>query len=101
MEPIIIFFVGMFLLGCLFLWRASLIEALEHHGVTVVATVTSIEQHWVFTKVTAYWRHPQSRQVSHCHCWMLFNPLALRPGSRVPVLVDPTNTQRYYMRVAR
>jgi hypothetical protein len=101
MEPFIVFFVGLLLLGCLFLRRASLIEALEHHGVTMMATVTGIEQHWVLTKVTAYWQHPQTRQVHPCHSWMLFNPLTLRPGSLVPVLVDPANTQRYYIRVAR
>ncbi len=101
MEPVIVFFVGLLLLVCLFLRRASLIEALEHHGVAVVATVTCVEQHWVFTKVTAHWQHPQTRQVYPCHSWMLFNPLSLRPGSPVPVRVDPSNAQRYYMQVVR
>ena len=42
-EPGIIFFVGLLGLACLFLRRAAMIEALEQHGMTVVATITSID----------------------------------------------------------
>ncbi len=101
MAPGIIIFFGLLFLVCLFFHRAYLIEALEHHGVTVVAIVTSVEQHSVFTKVTAHWRHPQTWQVYPCHSWMLFNPLSLRPGSQVRLLVDPANYQRYYMQASR
>ena len=98
-EPGIIFFVGLLGLACLFLRRAAKIEALEQHGVRVVATITSIEPHVMFTRVTACWRHPQTRQVYPCHSWMLFNPLPLQPGSQVQVLVDPANYQHYSIKV--
>ena len=74
---------------------------LEQHGVRVVATITSIEAHAMFTRVTAYWQHPQTRQVYPCHSWMLFNQLSLQPGRQVQVLVDPTNYHHYCMKVAR
>ncbi len=101
LEPGIIFFVGLLCLACLFLRRAAKIEALEQHGVRVVATITSIEPHAMLTRVTAYWQHPQTRQVYPCHSWMLYNPLSLQPGRQVQVLVDPANYQRYSMQVAR
>lgn len=94
----ILFFVGLLVLVCLFLRRAYMIEMLEHHGVTVVARVTRVEQHAVFTKVTAYWQHPRTRQVYPFHGWIVFNPLSLQPGSRVRFLVDPDNSQRYCMK---
>jgi hypothetical protein len=53
LEPGIIFFVGLLCLACLFLRRAAKIEALEQHGVRVMATITSIEPHAMFTRVTA------------------------------------------------
>ena len=101
LEPGIIFFVGLLCLACLFLRRAAKIEALEQHGVRVVATVTSIEPHAMFTRVTARLSASQTRQVYPCHSWMLFNPLSLQPGMQVRVLVDPANYQRYSMQVAR
>ncbi len=100
-EPGIIFFVGLLGLACLFLRRAAKIEALEQHGMRVVATITSIEPHAMFTRVTACWQHPQTRQVYPCHSWMLYNPLSLQPGRQMLVLVDPTNYQRSSMQVAR
>ena len=101
LDPGIIFFVGLLCLACLFLRRVAKLEGLEQHGVRVVATVTTVEPHSVFTRVTAHWRHPQTRQVYPCHSWTLFNPLPLQPGSQVQVLVDPANYQRYSMKVAR
>jgi len=100
MELAIIFFVGMLCLGCLFLRRATLIDSLQHRGVRVTAIVTSVEQHAMFTRVTAHWRHPRTRQVYSCHSWMLSQPGSLRPGSQVRLLVDPANYQRYYMQIA-
>jgi len=101
LEPGIIFFVGLLGLVCLFLRRAAKLEALEQHGVRVVATITSIEAHAMFTRVTAYWQHPSTRQVYPCHSWMLYNQLSLQPGRQVQVLVDPANYQRYTMKGAR
>jgi len=101
MEIGIVFFIGLLCLVGLFLRRAFMIESLEHRGVTVVATVTRVEQHAMFTKVTAHWRHPQTRQVYPCHSWMLSNLLPLYPGSQVRFLMDPTNYQRYYMKGPR
>jgi hypothetical protein len=100
LEPGIVFFAGLLLLVCLFLRRVTKIETLEQHGLRVVATVTGIEPHAMFTRVTAYWQHPQTRQVYHCHNWMLFNPLPLQPGRQVQVLVDPANYRRYAMQAA-
>jgi hypothetical protein len=101
MEPGIVFFVGLLCLVCLFLRRVAKLEALEQQGMTVVATVVSVEPHSVFTRVTAHWQHPQTRQVYPCHSWMLFNPLSLQPGRQVQILVDPANYQRYSMQVTR
>ena len=101
LGPGIIFFVGLLCLACSFLRRAAKIEALEQHGMRVVATITSIEPHAMFTRVTASWRHPQTWQVYSCHSWMLSNSLSLQPGRQVQVLVDPVNYQRYCMQVAR
>ena len=94
----ILFFIGLLVLVCLFLRRAQMIETLEQRGVTVVARVTRVEQHAVFTKVTAYWKHPRTQQVYPFHSWIVFNPFPLQPGSRVRFLVDRANPQRYYMK---
>ena len=101
MEPGIVFFVGLLCLVCLFLRRVAKLERLEQHGVKVVASITSIEPHTMFTRVTAQWQHPQTWQVYPCHSWMLFNPHSFQPGRQVQVLVDPTNYQSYSMQVAR
>jgi hypothetical protein len=79
-EPGIIFFVGLLCLACLFVRRTAMIAALEQHGVRVVATITGIEAHAMFTRVTACWQHPQTWQAYPCHSWMLFNPLSLQKG---------------------
>ena len=61
LVPGIIFFVGLLGLACLFVRRAAKIEALEQHGMRVVATVTSIEPHAMFTRVTAGAKHATPR----------------------------------------
>jgi hypothetical protein len=71
LEPGIIFFVGLLCLACLFLRRAAKIEALEQHGVRVVAGSTL--RRGRSTPVTAgccTTRSPSSQE-GRCRSWWI------------------------------
>ena len=97
MGPGIAFFIGLLLLVLFIFLRTQRIEALQQHGVPVVAIVTRVEQFAGITYVIANWQDPYSRRVYTFHNGAMFTQLFLQRGSYIKVLVNRNNYKRYYM----
>lgn len=95
--PGITCFTGLFLLVFFLSLRTQRIEALQQHGVPVVAIITRVEQFAGITYVIASWQDPYSKRVYTFHNGAMFTPLSLHRGSYITVLVHRNNYKRYYM----